>query len=246
LPARLPTRLLAALLAAAGTVAQAPAAQAPPPAIPPTHVQIQAAVTALRQDANLGTPRTVRSLHWIDGKAGARAPPDAPPWIIGLFQFLSQATRGLLWVAGAIGLAIALVWIVRLLRLRRGTTRLVRAAPVSHIGGFDIRPDSLPDDVGAAALALLEAGRTREALSLLYRAALSRAVHRFGIRIEDSFTEGEALRAVAARLDLTRAQYFAELIAHWQRTVYGGRTDALEPLRALCLGFSPALDAGAP
>lgn len=236
---RLPAKLLAALLAAAGTVAQAPA-------IPPTHVQIQAAVTALRRDPNLGTPRTVRSLHWLDSKAGAQPPAEAPPWIIGLFQFLSQATRALLWVAGAIGLAIALVWIQRLLRARGVTTRLVQTVPVSHVGGWDVRPDSLPADVGAAALALLEAGSTREALSLLYRAALSRAVHRFGIRIEDSFTEGEALRAVAARLDQTRAQYFAELIAQWQRSVYGGRADALEPLRALCLGFAPALDADAP
>jgi hypothetical protein len=203
-------------------------------------------VTALRHDPNLGTPRTVRSLHWLDTQPGAQAPSDAPRWIIGLFQFLSQATRLLLWVVGAMGLAMALVWIRRLLRLRDGTAQPTRIVPVSHVGGWDLRPDSLPADVGAAALALSEAGRTREALSLLYRAALSRAVHRFGIRIEDSFTESEALRAVAARLDLTRAQYFTELVAHWQRAVYGGRTDTLEPLRALCLGFSPALDADLP
>ncbi len=241
---RLPasTCLLAVLIAVAGAAAQAP----PAPATPPTRAQIQAVVKALRNDRNLGMPRTVRSLHWIDSKAAARPPAEAPSWIVGLFQFLSQATSLLLWVAGAIGLAIALVWIYRLLRARDGTTRLARIVPVSHVGGWDIRPDSLPDDVSAAALALLEAGRTREALSLLYRAALSRAVHRFGIRIEDSFTEGEALRAVAARLDPARAQYFALLIAHWQRVVYGGRADTLEPLRTLCRGFSPALDADAP
>ena len=39
----------------------------------------------------------------------------------------------------------------------------------SHVRDLDIRPESLPDDVGAAALALWQRGEQRAALALLYR-----------------------------------------------------------------------------
>ena len=104
-----------------------------------------------------------------------------------------------MWLAGAVVVAIAGVWLYRSLkgRARRpGTPDAVKAARVSHVGDLDIRPDSLPNDIGAAALALVDDGRTRDALSLLYRGALSRVVHRYDVTICESFTEGEALRAV--------------------------------------------------
>jgi hypothetical protein len=109
------------------------------------------------------------------------------------------------------------------------------SATAARESQLDLRPASLPEDIGAAALALLEAGRTREALSLLYRGALSRAVHRFGAVIGESFTEGEALKAVNARLDPPRVDYFAKLVGFWQRAVYAGERAAHEPIAHLCL-----------
>jgi hypothetical protein len=110
---------------------------------------------------------------------------------------------------------------------------------------MDIRPESLPDDIGTAALALAEAGKTREALSLLYRGALSRAVHRFGVSIGESYTEGEALRAVGARLDTARVSYFTDLVGIWRRAVYAGERMTADRVRPLCRGFRAALDAAA-
>jgi hypothetical protein len=107
---------------------------------------------------------------------------------------------------------------------------------------LDINPDSLPADVGAAALSLLEAGRTREALSLLYRGSLSRVVHRFAVVVGESFTEGEALRAVGQRLDQPRVQYFAALVALWQRVVYAAEAAAPESVAVLCREFAPTFD----
>jgi hypothetical protein len=226
----------------------APAAPMTPPVAPqvaatPTAADIRAVVTNLRRDPNLGSEHTVRSLHWISSKAPP--PPATPPWLVGLFQFLSQATSVLVWVAGSIGAAVAVVWMFRLLRARARSTRTVRALAASHVGELDIRPDSLPDDVGAAALALLQSGRTRDALSLLYRGALSRAVHRFGVPIGDSFTEGEVLRAVAARLDRPRADYFNALVGAWQQAVYGGHAAATGLVAALCTTFAATLGAAA-
>jgi hypothetical protein len=169
-------------------------------------------------------------------------PPQSPAWVIGLFQFLGQTASVLIWAAGGIAVAVAAVWLYRHLKARSPKTRIAHKEMTSHVGELDIRPTSLPDDVGGAALALLQGGRTRDALSLLYRGALSRAVHRFGVAIDESFTEGEALRAVDARLDGPRAEYFSELVGLWQRAVYAGQTAAADPVAALCVRFAPALD----
>ena len=83
-------------------------------------------------------------------------------------------------------------------------------------------------------------------LSLLYRGALSRAVHRYGIAILPSATEGEALRAVNATLDPSRAAYFSDLVTLWQRAVYAGELALREPIDRLCRGFAASLEGAAP
>ena len=138
-----------------------------------------------------------------------------------------------------------MVWAIRMLRKRAPVAR-VDERVITTVHGLDIRPESLPGNIGAAALALLEAGRGREALSLLYRGALSLAVHRHGIAILPSATEGEALRAVNATLDPPRAAYFTDLVALWQRAVYAGETISATPIHRLCRGFAATLEGAAP
>ena len=203
---------------------------------------VQAAVETLRHDPNLRSDKTVRSLHWIAGQKPPEPPADAPSWIVSLFQFLAQSGSLVIWVAGAIGFAIAAVWVFRLLKSRQAAPRVAAVRGASRIQDLDIDPNSLPADVGAAALSLLEAGRTREALSLLYRGSLSRVVHRFAVAVGESFTEGEALRAVGQRLDRPRVQYFAALVALWQRVVYAAEEAAPESVAVLCREFAPTFD----
>jgi hypothetical protein len=160
---------------------------------------------------------------------------------MGLFDYMSQAGSLLIWLGGAIVAAFAIVWSFRFLKARAPNAKLARSRPISHVGDLDIRPDSLPEDVGAAALELLNAGRVRDALSLLYRGALSRAVHGFGVPIQESHTEGEALRAVVAGLDATRADYFRELVGLWQRAVYAGQPAPIAPVSVLCSTFAATL-----
>ena len=205
----------------------------------PTREEIQAAVARLRQDPNLGAEHTIHSLRWVDRQS---PPAQSPPWILGLFQYLARAARWAMWLAGTVVVAIAGVWLYRSLKGRAAPgTGAVKAARASHVGDLDIRPNSLPDDIGAAALALVDDGKTRDALSLLYRGALSRAVHRYDVTIRESFTEGEALRAVDARLDRAHADYFRELVGLWQRAVYAGQVAARDPVAALCDRFSTVL-----
>jgi hypothetical protein len=228
----------------AGPAGGQPGALAPSGASP-SPAAVQAAVDELRRDPNLGRDKTVKSLRWVDEKTDSPASGEASNWVIGLFQFVSQAASVLLWVAGGIGLAIAVIWVYRIIDARRPERRAPASSAVSRVQDLDIRPASLPADVGAAALALLEAGRTRESLSLLYRGALSRAVHNFSVVIGESYTESEALRAVSRRVDQSRAQYFSALVGLWQRTVYAADIPDTEPVAALCREFSLVLG-GAP
>jgi Domain of unknown function (DUF4129) len=240
---RLASRML--LLAAIGAAAHAPAAGAVAPAAegPLKREEIRAAVSQLAADSNLSGEQQTRELRWV--RSGVPPPADAPSWARGFFDALARSLSVLMWAAGMVGAACALIWAIRWLRSLPAVVESEPPEPVRSVSGLDIRPASLPKDVGAAALALAEEQRTREALSLLYRGALSRAVHRYGAAIGASFTEGEALRAANARLDPPRAGYVADLVSVWQRTVYAGETASRETVERLCRGFAPALDGAA-
>jgi hypothetical protein len=205
--------------------------------------EIHAAAAKLRADPNLGGEKTLRTLRWKEDQ-DPKATAAAPRWVTGLIDFLAQSSSLLLWVAGAVCAAIAAVWMIRMLRRRVPAVATIEPRIVS-VHGLDIRPESLPDDIGAAALELLDQGREREALSLLYRGALSCAVHRHGVAIGASATEGEALRAVNATLDPGGAAYFSDLVGLWERAVYAGNAVTRERIARLCSSFRPSLQ-GAP
>jgi hypothetical protein len=232
----------AAASGAPAGAASAPAANAAPIGTYLTREEIRTAAAKLRADPNLGGEKILRTLRWNEDKQQATPP---PRWLTRLFDFFAQSSSLLLWVVGAVCAAIAAVWAVRMLR-ERAPVAAVEERKVTTVQGLDIRPESLPENIGSAALELLEAGRKREALSLLYRGALSRAVHRYGIAILPSATEGEALRAVNATLDPPRAAYFADLVALWQRAVYAGELVMREPIDRLCRGFAASLEGSAP
>ena len=76
----------------------------------------------------------------------------------------------------------------------------------------------------------------------MYRASLSSAVHRFGVTLSAHHTEREVLKAVKVALDDTRARYFADLVAIWQRVVYAGEAVSPDAVLPLCGGFSTYFD----
>jgi hypothetical protein len=203
---------------------------------------IDAAVADLGHDPNLGGQTKIRTLRWVT-PSQPRPPPTSPSWISGLFDYLGQFGGLLLWIVGAAGVAVAAVWILRL--LKSGAPRAVPAQPDvadPQVLDLDIRPDSLPVDVSAAAIELLRAGRLRDALSLLYRASLSSAVHRFGVTLSAHHTEREVLKAVKVALDDARSRYFADLVAIRQRVVYAGEAVSPDAVLPLCGGFSTYFD----
>jgi hypothetical protein len=136
-------------------------------------------------------------------------------WVAALGQALAKAGEILLWVGAAAMLAYALWWAARMLPSLRAPPREPYRPPAA-LFGMDLAPETLPADVGAAAAALAREGRLREALGLLYRGALSELVHRRGVRLLASHTEGEAVA-------LAKLPYFAALVDAWRQCAYARR-----------------------
>ena len=230
--------LLVALLGA-GTAAQPPAA--PPGSTSPDAAAIARALEQVRADPNLATQRTFRTLRWIS-EPSSRSLPGWLRWIVSFFGWMAQSARLLVWVAAALLAALLAVYIVRIIRAREGGLAGIGFIAPTHVRDLDIRPESLPDDIGAAARVLWDRGEGRAALALLYRGLLSRLAHVHQVPIRDSTTEGSCLTLAAQHLNEERHEYVARLVTLWQRFVYGGLDADTAAVHALCLGFAQALD----
>jgi hypothetical protein len=92
----------------------------------------------------------------------------------------------------------------------------------------------LPANVSAAATQLARAGRLREALSLLYRGALSELIHRYRVVVHAGDTEGDCTRAALRALDRPGADYFSGLAGTWQQPASASVTPRSSDVDALC------------
>lgn len=242
-PGALVALLLTALLAAAPL-----RAAAPPAGRVPSAEQIAVAMKALRADPNLGGVRKQRTLRWVDDKSPPRVHHGAAwlGWIAGLFGWIAQTSRFLFWGAIVVLAGFLGIFLVRLLRELPERTAVDRFTPPTHVRDLDIRPESLPDDIGGAARQLWQGGQQRAALALLYRGLISRLVHVYEVPIRGSSTEGECLALAAPRLQESPQGYALRLVRIWQLAVYGGREPPADAVFALCDEFSGALPARMP
>jgi hypothetical protein len=153
-------------------------------------------------------------------------------------QFLAQISEALLWIAVAGGIVALLVF------LRRYLPRFLAANPDRYrppdaLFGLAVTPESLPDDVAGTAAQLAREGRLREALSLLYRGALSVLVHRDHVPLAEGDTEGDCLRAAHRALPAAGSDYFGRLVRAWQSAAYAGRLPGVAEAEALAHGWAP-------
>ncbi len=163
-------------------------------------------------------------------------------WLVGALGWLATTARALLWVIGILLAGILGLYIKRFLELRGAGPSAKPLAMPTHVRDLDIRPESLPDDIGASALGIWERGEHRTALALLYRGALSRLAHVHEVPIRDASTEGDCLSLANGHLPAQSAAYVARLIRVWQRAVYGKADPTDDEVRVLCAGFAEALD----
>lgn len=172
-----------------------------------------------------------------------------PAWLKALdafFRKLGDLSRVLIWVGGAILVLILLFTLHYWWRMTAPGRVRARVALPTEVGGLDIRPESLPDDVAAAALAAWERGDRVQALSLLYRGALSALVVRHAAVIRASSTEQECVRAARKVVPAQAADSFARLTQSRLLAIYAQRWPSTETVRALCSEYSQHFAATAP
>lgn len=146
---------------------------------------------------------------------------------------LAKAAEVLLWIAAGALVAYVLWWAARMLPRHRGK-RAEPYRPPPALFGMELAPQTLPPDVGAAAAALARAGRMREALSLLYRGALSELVYKRGVQLLPSHTEGDVLR-------LSGEMPFVEkLIDAWRGCAYARRAPPAADVERLANDYKAA------
>jgi hypothetical protein len=209
----------------------------------PTADEISEALAKVEADPNLAAVRMMRSLRFKGAAEQRQGPPGWVVWLAGLFEWIGQTARLLVWVAVVLLAGLLGVYVVRLVRRRAAKRAVERFVPPSHVRDLDIRPESLPADVGAAARELWDRGERRAALALLYRGLLSRLAHEHGVPIRDSSTEGDCLDLAERRLSVERMSYAARLIGVWQVGVYGGESPETAEIHSLCKEFGRTLDA---
>ncbi|MFL6572582.1 MAG: hypothetical protein ACJ8G4_12565 [Burkholderiales bacterium] len=145
---------------------------------------------------------------------------------------LAKAAEVALWIVALAVLGYALWWLARRLpSVREAQGESYQPPPA--LFGLELAPDMLPPDVSAAAARLAAAGKLRDALSLLYRGALSELVHKRGVQLRASHTEGEAVRLAAM-------PYFGALVDAWRRCAYASRIPSVEEIQSLATTYREA------
>ena len=145
---------------------------------------------------------------------------------------LAKAAEVALWAVAIAALGYALWWLARRLP-RMDDARREGYEPPAALFGMELAPDTLPADVPEAAARLAAAGKLRDALSLLYRGALSELVHKRGVQLVAGHTEGEAVR-------LAGMPYFAALVDAWRRCAYARRIPSSEEIQSLVTTYKAA------
>ena len=212
-----------------------------------TPERVQSAVVAVEADPLLGGEKTVRRLRWkLDEPDDEPVKkPSSAPWLFELLRWIAESARVLMWLLGAAAVGVLLVFLRRWIKLHADDVVGRAFVLPSHVRDLDIRPESLPDNIGLAARALWLRGEQRAALSLLYHGALSRLVHGHAVPIRAASTEGECVHIAARTLPEHSSAFFARLVSAWQVAVYGAHTPETASVLALCDEFDVQLPAAA-
>ena len=160
----------------------------------PSRDAVEAELATLRADPRFGGTQKQKTWRFKerDSEAKKSEPPSGMPawfkWLGEFGRWMTAAGRLVVWAIAAVLVAVLIVGLRYWIRERAGALRQRTAPLPSHVRDLDIRPESLPDRIGAAAAALWQRGEQRAALSLLYRGALSRLVHVHALPIRAAST----------------------------------------------------------
>jgi uncharacterized protein DUF4129 len=226
----------------------APARSVAADGAPITEDDVHRALAEVKKDPNLSAERKMRMLRWVEQNKPKPRDRDMSwlSWLGDLFGWFASNGRYLFWGVLAVLAGFLIVYLARLVGGWRAPDKNQRIDVPSFVRDLDIRPESLPPDIGAAARKLWDEGEHRAALALLYRGLLSRLVHVHQVPIKDSTTEGDCVALANRHLPSDeRKLYVKSLVRLWERAVYGGEAVPTESVHTLCNEFDPMLGAAA-
>lgn len=148
--------------------------------------------------------------------------------------FIGKIIEFGLWILIAIGLALLFYyrdsWL-HLFQIKRKNKDEYIAPEVMF--GMDVRAESLPENIIEETQKLWNAGKHREALSLLYRGALIRLINQENVKLEDSYTEGDVIRHAQQKITTGKQAYLKALTAQWKLIAYAHRAPAETDMQQL-------------
>lgn len=173
-------------------------------------------------------PKSTKSLSWLERLFRMMNFGNAGDWLGKLFVVSS--------IALLVGLTAWLIWLNRhaFLWRRVDGAELVHPKMARVVMGMDVSPGTLPDDVPGAVMKLWNEGLHQEALSLLYRGAISKVMALHHVGIQESDTEGDCLRRVTQVGESAHPRYFHGITLLWMNMAYARRTPRDEEIELLC------------
>ncbi len=207
----------------------------------------QTLIGEVLQHKDFGSTRTVKKLKRRNEKPKKKTTDRDLSWLQEFFSklaFLSAGLEVILWILAAAVLGFLIFHIFRNSRQIQFVTDLIgfkrQKVAQTKLFDLDIAPESLPEDIPHSAQLLLKNGQQREAMSLLYRGALSRLVHHYDMKITDSATEQQCLDQVSREQPAPRKNVFSILTRLWLQVAYGRSELREEQLTGLCAEWESA------
>jgi hypothetical protein len=238
---RLEERLRSLRTVAAAVLAALCLAWAPPPATA-AEKSAKAEIGEVLKAPEFQTSKDAMTWRYRGERKARDADRSGTDFWANVGAFFAQIAEALLWIAVAAGV-IALLFFLRRYLPQFLAGNPDRYRPPDALFGLAVTPESLPEDVAGTAARLAREGKLREALSLLYRGALSVLVHRDHVPLAEGNTEGDCLRAARQALPVAGADYFGRLVRAWQSAAYAGRLPGVAEAEALARDWTPAFAA---
>ena len=180
--------------------------------------EAKAVIDAVMNNEHLRQEETIKRWRMIDDDLPEDEP--NPEWSGPFSVLFAMIVEYALWIAIAIGILALYVYRKRWLPLLVRVPDEPEFLKPDILFGMDLRKDSLPSDAVAAAGALWQDGKTRDALSLLYRCALAQLINHENLPLEHSHTEGDILKLSQPVLSGPRHDYFQRLTRSWVKIAY--------------------------
>ncbi len=201
---------------------------------------------------DFGETTTKKSWAYIGDENNNELEEGSSEWLENFFEWIfenlfgSDVNTGLNILEVIIWMFIAglIIWLISKyshwlswINLQPRNNKIAKPIP-NTILGMDMAIDTLPKDILSAFSKHMNAKQYRDALSLLYRAALSSIVHRGDIEVLASATEQECSNLVNHHRDHHEAKFFNQLTHTWILLAYADRVPSAETLLILRDGWS--------